>query len=239
MTNAARASPAAITTALRSTGFTAVHARPKPSPRRVPIGPSLSPEPAAQMLVSAFEHSADRPREDRIGYSESRFDPDVVADDAAVGSVQQGAFVPPDAVPPTRRGFTKASPVRQRNQFDAVAVDGKETHPELPQDRRTGLPGVGIEARTVRRVGIAKERRDFLIDATHGRHRRPHILPARSQGALEGQAHTAHTARCAVVLWTSQYNAAARPRRTARRRPPLSASALPSARSAPAATSRP
>lgn len=62
----------------------------------------LSPKLATQMPVSALEHSLDCPRDDRIGHSESRFHLYVVADDAAIGIVQQGAFVPPDAVPPSR-----------------------------------------------------------------------------------------------------------------------------------------
>jgi hypothetical protein len=48
--------------------------------------------------VSALEHPPDRPRDDRIGHPESRFDLHVVADDAAIRVVKQGAFVPPDAV---------------------------------------------------------------------------------------------------------------------------------------------
>jgi hypothetical protein len=66
------------------------------------FSPCLSAKLATQVLVSALEHSAHCPADDRIGYSESRFDVYVVADDAAIGIVQQGTFVPPDAVPPTR-----------------------------------------------------------------------------------------------------------------------------------------
>lgn len=66
------------------------------------FNPCLSAKLATQMLVSALEHSPYCPADDRIGYSESRFDVYVVADDAAIGIVQQGAFVRPDAVPPTR-----------------------------------------------------------------------------------------------------------------------------------------
>ena len=57
---------------------------------------------ATQMLVSALEHSVDGRPDDRISYCETRFDLYVVAEDAAIGIVQQGAFVPPDTVPPTR-----------------------------------------------------------------------------------------------------------------------------------------
>jgi hypothetical protein len=51
--------------------------------------------------VSTFEHSGDCPPDDPIGHSESRLDLYVVADDAATGIVEQRAFVPPNAVPPT------------------------------------------------------------------------------------------------------------------------------------------
>ena len=51
--------------------------------------------------MSMAERPADRPRNDRIEHSESRLDFYRVAHDAAAGIVQQGAFVPPDAVPPS------------------------------------------------------------------------------------------------------------------------------------------
>src|SRR4051812_12896653 len=121
------------------------------------------PKLATKMLVPALEHSAHCPRDDRVGHSESRFDLDVVADDAATGSIEQGAFVPPDAVPPTRRGLTKATPVRKSDQCNAVAVDWDEPEQQLPQHRRTHLPLFGIEARTVRRVGHPNERRDLPV----------------------------------------------------------------------------
>jgi hypothetical protein len=127
------------------------------------------------MPMSALEHSADCPPNDRIGHSESRFNLYVVADDAVAGIVEQGAFVPPDTVPPTGRGLTKATPVWQSDQFNAVAVDGNEAQPKLPKDGSTDLPRFGIEARTVGWVSHANERRDLPVDATHGRHRRPNL----------------------------------------------------------------
>jgi hypothetical protein len=75
------------------------------------------------MPVSAAEHPADCPPNDRSGHSESWFDFYRVTHDAATGIVQQGAFVPPDTVPPTGRGLTEATPVRQRDQLNSVAVD--------------------------------------------------------------------------------------------------------------------
>jgi hypothetical protein len=61
-----------------------------------------SPKPATQIPVSAAEHLADCPLNNRSEHSESWFDLHVVADDAAAtGVVQQGALVPPDTVPPT------------------------------------------------------------------------------------------------------------------------------------------
>ena len=161
------------------------------------------------MLVSALEHSADRPRDDRIGYAESRLDAYIVAHDAATGIVQQRAFVPPDAVPPTRGGLTKASPVWQGDEFNAVAVDWNEAQPELPKHRSAGLPEFGIEARTVSWVSIAKERRNLLVDASYGRHRRPNFLAARPQGAIDGQVHAAQIApsRCLVCAPIGMYEA--------------------------------
>jgi len=125
--------------------------------------------------MSALEHSADGPPDDRIGHSESRFDLYVVADDAAARIVEQCSFVPPDAVPPTGRGFAKATPVWQSHQLNAVAVDGDEAQPKLPKYGSIALPRFGIEARTVGWVSHANERRDLPVDSTNGRHRRPNL----------------------------------------------------------------
>ena len=73
--------------------------------------------------MSLAEHPADRPLNDRSKHSEPWFDFYGVTHDAATGIVQQGAFVPPDTVPPTGRGLTEATPVRQRDQLNSVAVD--------------------------------------------------------------------------------------------------------------------
>src|SRR5205085_5211243 len=104
-----------------------------------PLRPS--PEPATQIPVSAAEHLADGPLDNRSEHSESWFDLHVVPDDAAAtGVVQQGAFVPPDTVPPTGRGLTKATRVRQGDQLDAMAVDRDEAEQQLPKHRGTYPP---------------------------------------------------------------------------------------------------
>ena len=77
--------------------------------------------------MSLAEHPVDCPPKDRIGHSESWFDFYGVTHDAARGIVQQGAFVPPDTVPPSARGLTEATPVRQRDQLNSVAVDWDES----------------------------------------------------------------------------------------------------------------
>jgi hypothetical protein len=135
----------------------------------------MSAKLATQMLVSALEHSAHCPADDRIGYSESRLDVYVVADDAAIGIVQQGAFVPPDTVPPTRGGFTKASPIWQGDEFNAVAVDWNEPQPKLPKHGSAYPPRFGVEWRTARWVGHPHEWCDLPVDATDGRHRSPYV----------------------------------------------------------------
>jgi hypothetical protein len=114
--------------------------------------------------VSTLEHSGDRPLDEPIGRSQSRLDLYLVADDAATGLVEQGAFVPPHAVPPTGRRFTKAPSVWQSDQRNAVAVDGNEAEQQLPEHRSTDLPRLGIEMRTVRGVGHPDERRDLPVD---------------------------------------------------------------------------
>jgi hypothetical protein len=93
--------------------------------------------------VSTLEHSGDRPLDEPIGRSQSRLDLYLVADDAATGLVEQGAFVPPHAVPPTGRRFTKAPSVWQSDQRNAVAVDGNEAEQQLPEHRSTDLPRLG------------------------------------------------------------------------------------------------
>jgi hypothetical protein len=119
-------------------------------PTRGPYWWLGSPKSAPPMLVSTLEHSGDGPLNDPIGQSESRLDLYVVADDAATWIVEQGAFVPPDAVPPSGRRFTKATLVWQSDQFNAVAVDGNEA--EQPN-----------------------ERRDLPVDAANRRHRGPDL----------------------------------------------------------------
>jgi hypothetical protein len=127
------------------------------------------------MLVSTLKHPGDRPLNDPIGHSESRLNLYVVADDAATGIVEKGAFVPPDAVPPSGRRFTKATPVWQSDQFNAVTVDWNEAEQQLPEHRSTDLPRFGIEVRTVRGVGHPNKWRDLPVDAADGRHRGPDL----------------------------------------------------------------
>jgi hypothetical protein len=86
-----------------------------------------SAKSALQRSMSLAEHPADCPPFDRIEHAESMFGFYRVAHDAAAGNVQQGAFVPPDTVPPTGRRFSEAAPVRQRDQLDSVAVDGDDS----------------------------------------------------------------------------------------------------------------
>ena len=73
--------------------------------------------------MALAEHPANGPSDERIDHAESWLDLHGVTDDAATGIVAQSAFVPPDAEPPTGRGLTEATPVRQWHQFDSVAVE--------------------------------------------------------------------------------------------------------------------
>lgn len=134
-----------------------------------------SAKSALQRPMSLAEHPADCPPFDRIEHAESMFDFYRVAHDAAAGIVQQGAFVPPDTVPPTGRGLTEATPVRQRDQFYSVAIDWDDSEEQLPTDWRAYPPRFCVEGRTVRGVGHPDERRDLPIDAADCRHRSPHL----------------------------------------------------------------
>src|SRR6476659_4195161 len=108
--------------------------------------------------MTPAEHPANGQPDDRIGSSEAWFDLHRVTHDAATGSVQQRAFMPPDAVPPGGGGLTEATPVRQRDQLDPVAVERDESEEQLPNNRSAHPPRFGVEARTVRRVGHPDER---------------------------------------------------------------------------------
>jgi len=121
------------------------------------------------VLVSAAERPADGELDDRIGHPESWFDLHVVADNAAATRmVQQGAFVSPDTVPPTRGGLTKAALVGQGDELDAMTVDRDEAEEQLPKHRRTYPPRFRVEVRTVCRVGHPDERRNLPVHATYG-----------------------------------------------------------------------
>jgi hypothetical protein len=156
-------------------GTAALISSTRPAAARVVAQFESSPKPAEQVLVSASEHPADCPLNDRVGHPESRFDLYIVADGAATGIVEQSALVPPDAVPPTGRGFTKASLVWQSDQLNAVSIDWNEAQPKLPKHGSTDLPRFGIEACTVSWVGHSEERRDLPVDAANGRHRGPDL----------------------------------------------------------------
>jgi hypothetical protein len=134
-----------------------------------------SAESAMQRPMSLAEHPPDCPLNDRSEYSESWFDFYRVAHDAAAGIVQQGAFVPPDTVPPTGRGLTEATPVRQRDQLNSVAIDWDDSEEQLPTHWRAYSPRFGVEGRTVRGVSQPDERRELPIDAADRRHRSPHL----------------------------------------------------------------
>lgn len=125
--------------------------------------------------MSLAEHPADCPLFDRIEHAESMFDFYRVAHDAAAGIVQQGAFVPPDTVPPTGRRLTEATPVRERDQFYPVAIDWDDSEEQLPTYWRAQSPRFSVEGRTVRGVGHPDERRDLPIDAADRRHRSPNL----------------------------------------------------------------
>lgn len=125
--------------------------------------------------MSLAEHPVDCPPDNRSGHSESWFDFYRVPHDAATGIVQQGAFVPPDPVPPTGRGLTEATPVRLSDQLNAVAIDWDDSEHQLPTHWSAYPPRFGVERRTVRRVGHPDERRELPIHATDGRHRSPHL----------------------------------------------------------------
>ena len=144
---------------------------------RLVWSPSLgeSAKSALQRPMSPAEHPADCPPFDRIEHAESMFEFYRVAHDAAAGIVQQCAFVPPDTVPPTGRGLTEATPIRQRDQFYSVAIDWDDSEEQLPTDWSAYSPRFGVEGRTVRGVGHPDERRELPVDAADGRHRSPHL----------------------------------------------------------------
>jgi len=61
--------------------------------------------------MSAVEHLADCTRDDRSGHSEPWFDRHGVMNDAAERIVQQGAFMPPDALLPAGGRLAIATPI--------------------------------------------------------------------------------------------------------------------------------
>ena len=134
-----------------------------------------STEAALQRPMSLAERPADCPRFHRIEHAESVFDVYRVAHDAAAGIVQQGAFVPPDPVPPTGRGLNEATLVRPCDELYAVAIDRDHAEEQLPRYERAHSPRFGVEGRAVRGVGHPDERRDLPIDAAYRRHRSPHL----------------------------------------------------------------
>ena len=136
---------------------------------------SGSPESVTQPPMSTAEVRVHRPPHDRSEQSEPVLDFYGVAHDAATGIVQQGAFVPPDTVPPTGRGLTEATPVREGDQFNSVAVDWDDPEEQLPKHWGARLPRLGVEGRTVSRVGHPDERRELPVDATDGRDGRPNL----------------------------------------------------------------
>ena len=103
------------------------------------------------------------------------FDSDRVANDTAAGIVQECAFVPPDTVPPTGRGLTEATSVRQGDQLYSVAIDWDDSEEQLPSYWRVQSPRFSVEGRTARGVGHPDERRELPIDAADRRHRSPHL----------------------------------------------------------------
>jgi Protein of unknown function (DUF4232) len=148
-----------------------------------------SAKSALQPPVASAEHPADRPPNDRICHLESWFDLYRVTQHTATGIVDQGAFVPPDAVPPGRRRLTEATAVWQCNQLNTVAVDGDDSEEQLPADWSAYPPRFGVEGGTVRWVGHPDERRNLLVHGTHGRHRGPHVCAVGPQRHLHGQPH--------------------------------------------------
>ena len=83
--------------------------------------------------------------------------------------------MPPDAVPPTGRGLTEATALRERDQFNSVAIDRDDSEHQLPTHRGAHPPRFGVERRTVRWVGHPDEGRKLPVHATHGGHRRPDL----------------------------------------------------------------
>ena len=100
--------------------------------------------------MSATERPADRPPHDGISHAEPWFDLHGVTHDAAIGSIEQCAFVPPDTVIPTRRRFAVAVLVRQGHHLNPVAVDWDDSEEQLPMDWSANPPRLGVEGRTVR-----------------------------------------------------------------------------------------
>jgi hypothetical protein len=125
--------------------------------------------------MSTAEHRVHCPPHDRSEQSEPGLDFYGVAHDATTGIVEESSFVPPDTVPPSGRGLTEATPVREGDQINSVAVDWDDPEKQLPKDWGLCLPRLGVEGRTVSRIGHPDERRELPIDATYGRDSRPNL----------------------------------------------------------------
>src|SRR4051794_5529142 len=171
--------------------------------------PFASAELALERPMSTAEHATDRPRNDRIEQSEARVDLYRVSYDAAGRIVEQGPFVPPDAVPPSRRRLTEATAIRQRDQLDPVAVDGDDSEQQLPTNRSAVAPQFGVERRATGRVRHPDERCDLAVDARDRRHRGPYVRAVGPHRHFRGQPHRASlaantiaavVARAALVL---------------------------------------
>src|SRR6516164_2976035 len=128
-----------------------------------------------QVPVSAAEHLVDGPPDDRSEHCESRFDLNIVSNDAAARIIEQGAFVPPDTVQPSRRGLTEATLVRQGDQFNSMAVHWDDAEQQLPKYLRLRMPWFGIEVCAVGWVSHPNERRNLAVHATDRARRRPDL----------------------------------------------------------------
>ena len=74
-------------------------------------------------------------------------------------------------------------------KLDAVTIDRDDAEEQLPTDRSACPPRLGVEGRTVCRVGHSDERRKLAVRASDGRQRRPDLRAAGREQQLDGQTH--------------------------------------------------